>query len=290
VDVTAVRPHPQRHAVSLLSDDALPALGALLEADPFVNVAVSSRIAVTRSLTPPRLGGTMLGIGDRADLRAACFSGGNLVPIGGDAAAWEAIAGAVATYPRVCTSIVGRADAVEVLWQRLEPEWGPARSIRPSQPVLVLDHPVSASRDHGVRHAEERDFENYVHAAAQMFTEELGVAPSVAPGVAAFRARVGELIRRRRAFVAVDASGAIVFKAEVGAVSRHSAQLQGVWVRPDLRGRGIATSALAAVCQHALALAPTVSLYVNDFNTTALRLYARLGMRQVATLATVLLA
>jgi hypothetical protein len=61
-------------------------------------------------------------------------------------------------------------------------------------------------------------------------------------------------------------------------------------VRPDLRGRGIATSALAAVCQHALALAPTVSLYVNDFNTTALRLYARLGMRQVATLATVLLA
>jgi hypothetical protein len=59
-------------------------------------------------------------------------------------------------------------------------------------------------------------------------------------------------------------------------------------VRPELRGRGISAPALAAVVQHALTLAPTVSLYVNDFNTAARRLYERLGMRQVAELSTVL--
>jgi predicted GNAT family acetyltransferase len=63
-----------------------------------------------------------------------------------------------------------------------------------------------------------------------------------------------------------------------------------VWVRPDLRGRGIATAALATVFAHALALAPSVSLCVNDFNVAARRLYARLGMRQHATLSTVLLS
>jgi predicted GNAT family acetyltransferase len=60
-------------------------------------------------------------------------------------------------------------------------------------------------------------------------------------------------------------------------------------VRPDLRGRGIGTAGLATVLTHALTLAPTVSLYVNDFNVPAMKAYRRLGMRQVATLSTVLL-
>jgi len=33
----------------------------------------------------------------------------------------------------------------------------------------------------------------------------------------------------------------------------------------------------------------TLTLYVNDYNTAARSMYARLGMRQVATLSTVLL-
>lgn len=277
--------------MSVLGDGAMPALRALLDADPLVNVVIASRLGVTRTLDPDRLGGTMLGIGTASRLRAACYHGGNLVPVGGDVDDWDAIARAVLTQPRVCTSIVGRADAVGVIWRRVEPTWGPARSVRTVQPLLVLDRvpPIDVPH-HDVRRAEPEDFDSYLGAAEAMFTEELGVSPRVAPGMPAFRARVRELIRRRRAFVVRDRAGAVVFKAEIGAVSAHTAQLQGVWVRPDLRGRGIATGALAAVCAQALALAPTVSLYVNDFNAAALRVYSRLGMQQVATLATVLLA
>ena len=46
----------------------------------------------------------------------------------------------------------------------------------------------------------------------------------------------------------------------------------------DLRGRGLAAPAMAAVVRMVLAdIAPTVSLYVNDFNTAALALYRRVA-------------
>jgi predicted GNAT family acetyltransferase len=45
---------------------------------------------------------------------------------------------------------------------------------------------------------------------------------------------------------------------------------------------------MAAVIEHALRLAPSVSLYVNDFNEPARRLYDRLGLREVGILSTVL--
>ena len=119
-------------------------------------------------------------------------------------------------------------------------------------------------------------------------SEELGVSP-LGPNAPSYRRRIDWLLRSRRAFGIVDGDGRVAFKADLGAISPHTVQVQGVWVRPDLRGRGLATAALAAVFEHALTLAPSVSLYVNDYNAPARRLYARLGMREVATMATVLL-
>ena len=75
-----------------------------------------------------------------------------------------------------------------------------------------------------------------------------------------------------------------MFKAEIGALSGRTAQIQGVWVRPELRGRGIGTSALAASCDYALRQAPTVSLYVNAYNAPARAMYERLGFVQLNTL------
>ena len=71
------------------------------------------------------------------------------------------------------------------------------------------------------------------------------------------------------------------------------AQLTGVWTRDDLRGRGVATAALATTVDRVRAehLGPDgiVSLYVNDFNTPAIGLYSGLGFERVGTYATVLL-
>jgi predicted GNAT family acetyltransferase len=121
-----------------------------------------------------------------------------------------------------------------------------------------------------------------------MFEEELGSSPLSRGGAAAYRRRVRELIDTGRAFAVTDPYGEVIFKADLGAVTPQTCQVQGVWVRPDHRGRGLATAALAGVLRHALTLAPSVSLYVNDFNVPARRLYERLGMTQVEELRTIL--
>ena len=45
---------------------------------------------------------------------------------------------------------------------------------------------------------------------------------------------------------------------------------------------------MAAVLQYGLRRAPTVSLYVNSYNSTARALYDRLGFVQLTTLRTIL--
>jgi predicted GNAT family acetyltransferase len=284
--------HPgvrQRLRIRVLDDSDRRALQALLDEDPIVNAVVSARIHAVGSLRVHRLGGTVIGVRDGDRLVGACFSGGNLLPIGGDAQTWAALARFVTERPRVCTSVVGRAEAVAVMWPVLSAHWGPARSVRAAQPLLFTEGVTQAAIDGAVRPATMAELERYIPAAAAMFAEELGISPHIAPGTEPFRARITELVRSGRAFVRYDHRGQVVFKAEIGAVSERTAQVQGVWVRPDLRQRGIGTAAMAAVLKHAAALAPSVSLYVNDYNVAGRRLYDRLGMRQLATLSTVLL-
>ncbi len=259
----------------------LAALRALADAEPYANAVIAARL--DSALPPER---ELLGVGE--PLSAACYAGGTVVPIGGDAPDWTALADHLGRRRRTCSSIVGPADAVSVLWSELSPLWGPARAVRASQPLLVLERPVPIRADRLVRPAQTYELARYLPAAAAMFDEELGIAPLGGPKWGAYITRMADLIASGRALVRTDAHGDVVFKAEVAAVSRRTAQVQGVWVRPDRRGLGLATTAMAAVIEYGLRLAPSVSLYVNDFNVPARRLYDRLGMRQVGTLSTVL--
>jgi uncharacterized protein len=287
--VTSLRPTATAAwSVETVTDDQRREFERLVADEPFVNAVLASRLAAYRTLDPARFGGVVFGARN-GHLRAAAFHGGNLLPVGGDPQSWPALATHLATLPRICTSIVGRADTVAAMWPVLEPTWGPARAVRAAQPLLVLDrgqHRTAA--DDRVRPMRPADLERYLPAAAAMFTEELGISPFAGSSGPSYRRRVESMLATGRAFGIVDDDGRMAFKADIGALTAETCQVQGVWVRPDLRGRGLGTAALAGVLQYALRLAPTASLYVNDFNTAARRMYARLGMRQVASLATVL--
>ncbi|HEY1428116.1 MAG TPA: GNAT family N-acetyltransferase, partial [Candidatus Tumulicola sp.] len=74
----------------------------------------------------------------------------------------------------------------------------------------------------------------------------------------------------------------LCFFCNVGAWCRHTAQLQGVWTPPDLRGHGYAAASLAAICERLLDFSPSLSLFVNDFNESAVALYRRVGFEYVA--------
>jgi predicted GNAT family acetyltransferase len=273
---------------TLMSGDEL-ALRSLVQRNPVLNCVVDARLQRVPDLSPRRLGGQLWGLQDESNgLRAAAFAGGNLIPIGNDLNALELIAAQLARGGRSCSSIVGAADSVQAMWSVLARRWGPARAVRACQPLLCTQSVPAVEPDAQVRRVRPAELPRFLPAAVSMFTEELGVSPIGADSGRSYQARVAELISAGRAFARFDARGEVEFKAEIGVLGAATAQIQGVWVRPDLRSRGIGTAAMAAILRLALGLAPSVSLYVNDYNTAARRMYDRLGMRQVSTLQTVL--
>jgi predicted GNAT family acetyltransferase len=154
--------------------------------------------------------------------------------------------------------------------------------------VLELVEPPEVEPDPLVRRVRVNEVGTLLPACVAMFTEEVGVPPDSGDGGALYRARVEELVRTGRAFARIE-DGRVVFKAEIGAVTPFACQVQGVWVHPDLRGRGHSVAGMAAVVRAALAeIAPRVTLYVNDYNTAARAAYRRVGFREVGAVRSVL--
>ncbi|KAB1138890.1 GNAT family N-acetyltransferase [Micromonospora sp. DT46] len=273
--------------VRQLGESERRAVERLLDLDPFAGAQVAERITA-RGLAWWRAEGRVLGYGSRRNLESICWLGGNLTPVLATEPAVAAYADLLAGEERLCSSIVGRADAVLGLWDRLSAVWGPARDVRPNQPLLATDALPALRADPEVRRVRASEVDRLFPAAVAMYTEEVGVSPLADDGGRGYRRRVTDLVRTGRAY-ARFVDGRVVFKAELAVVTRRTAQVQGVWVAPEWRGRGIASAAMAAVVRDALLrVAPTVSLYVNDFNTPARRVYERCGFRPVGTLATVL--
>lgn len=273
--------------VRQLGESERRAVERLLDRDPYAGAQVAERVAA-RGLAWWRAEGRILGYGPRRQLESICWLGGNLTPVLADRSAVLAFADLLAGEHRFCSSIVGRADAVLALWEQLSAYWGPARDVRANQPLLATDALPSVPIDPEVRQVRPGEVDALFPAAVAMYTEEVGVSPLIDDGGRSYRRRLAELVRAGRAY-ARFVDGRVVFKAELAVVTRRTAQVQGVWVDPQWRGRGIATAAMAAVVRDALLrVAPTVSLYVNDFNLPARRVYARCGFRPVGTLATVL--
>ncbi|MBF6325602.1 GNAT family N-acetyltransferase [Nocardia cyriacigeorgica] len=217
-----------------------------------------------------------------------CFSGVNLVPLLGDQDALRAFAERAVRWPRICSSVVGRQELALPLWEMLAEHWGPARELRADQPLLALEEPPAAVPDPQVRRVRVDELDRYLQAAIAMFIEEVGVDPRAGDGGRGYRRRVAGLIESGRAWARFE-DGRVVYKAEVGSLSRRTGQIQGVWVHPDRRGNGLGTAGTAAVANAVIASGRTASLYVNDYNEIARKAYRRVGFRQIATFTTVLL-
>lgn len=272
----------------VLEPSELGAALAILESEPVDNAFVTSRVQVA-GLDPWRLGGEMWGWYADGRLRSLCYSGANLVPICATPEAVRAFADRARRTGRRCSSIVGPAEPTAHLWRLLEPNWGPAREIRAHQPLMVTEQlPATVAPDPFVRRIRKDELEVIMPACVAMFTEEVGVSPLAGDGGLLYQARVAELVAAGRSFARID-DGRVIFKAEIGAATTRACQIQGVWVDPEFRGRGLSEAGVAAVVRYALTdVAPLVSLYVNDYNTPARAAYRRVGFREVGAFMSVL--
>lgn len=273
--------------VRVLDDRDVATALDVLRRDPIGNVFVQSRVEAV-GLQPWRLGAEVWAHHTDGEMTGLCYSGANLVPALADDAALRAFADRARRQGRRCSSIVGDARLVAPLWRHLEPAWGPARDVRPNQPLMTADTDPRVPGDPLVRRVRPDEIDVLLPASIAMFTEEVGVSPVAGDGGALYRARVTELVTTGRSFARIE-DGRVLFKAEIGAVTAAACQIQGVWVDPELRGQGISVSGMAAVVAECLrSVAPVVTLYVNDFNHPARRAYERVGFREVGSFMSVL--
>ena len=233
---------------------------------------------------------TMLGYLGDGQIRSLLWSGSNVVPVGTTAGERDRYASFLSSRVRRATSIVGNADEGLDLARLLEEAWGAPTEVRGDQPNMVATA-TTYPADPLVRPATREDGPMVAPASIAMYTEEVGYDPTeYGPG---YVSRVFELCRKGHTFIRTgigpDGSERVEFKADIGALALGVAQIQGVWTVPDLRGQGLASAGMAAVINLVTrSIAPTVSLYVNAYNHAALRVYERVGFRQVGTFATVL--
>lgn len=263
----------------------LDAVRVVLESDPVASCMVACRV-LDFGVDPNAIGGELWT--RRTPAESLCYSGANLIPLRGSADDVSAFADKALSAPRRCSSLVGRAELVLPLWQRLEPGWGTARDVRADQPLMALDGPALCAADPFVRPVRMEELDAYLVAAIEMFIGEVGIDPRLGDGGRSYRRRVAGLIAAGRAWARFE-RGEVVFKAEIGSQSPTVGQIQGVWVHPQWRGRGLGAAGTATVSEAVLRGGRIASLYVNGFNEVARATYAKIGFTQVGTFATILL-
>ena len=272
---------PSRLRVRPIGRQDQPLALEALDRNPVRDVFIASRILHDGALTS--LGPSPLwGAFDGDHLRGLLHVGPNLVPATDDEAACEALATAAGgLYPT--RMLVGERRTVELLWSLIGPSLPAPREVRRRQYVYAVD-PGRLVRDPhhwapGIaRLAERSDEDRVLKLSAAMYTEEMGENP-MARDPDGYRRRVRMLISRGWTYV-YETAGQLQFKMDVGCASTRTAQIQGVYVPPSLRGHGVGTTAMSACCALAFDRHPNLSLYVNDFNVPAVALYERIGFER----------
>ena len=175
--------------VSMVRDAG--AVHRVIDADPVGACMVASRVA-DHGIDPTAIGGE-LWTRRHAD-ESLCYAGANLIPLRGQSADLSAFADKAMSSARRCSSVVGRAELVLPLWERLHTAWGPARDVRDNQPLLALSGRPVCAVDPEVRRVRIDELDAYLVAAVDMFIGEVGIDPRVGDGGRGYRRRVAGLI------------------------------------------------------------------------------------------------
>ncbi|MCA1782793.1 MAG: GNAT family N-acetyltransferase [Dermatophilaceae bacterium] len=257
------------------------------------NVFVASRILDGVIDTQPQ---SVLSHRSGRDVDALLWANANVVPVETTPESRSAFVDRLRRSRRRCASILGPREQVEQMWALVEPIWGQAREVRASQPLCVTSTPPSAlgvPLDPRVRPARVEEAELILPAAEHMFTHEIGYAPYTGSS-RAYVGAISALIRRGHTYIATDVGRdgveRVVFKTDIGSAALGCVQLQGVWLAPELRGRGYAVPLIAAAVEQIMCdVGQLVTLYVNDFNAPARAAYRRVGFVETGQFMTVLL-
>ncbi len=142
--------------------------------------------------------------------------------------------------------------------------------------MFELRWPVEVSRQpNDLRWATAADLNLITSVHAEMAFEESGVDPRE-HDVEGFTERCARRIEQGRTWV-VTAHEKLLFKADVLAETPKTTYLEGVWVNPEERGRGVGRGCLGQLARMLLWRTESISLCVNDDNEQAQTFYKKAG-------------
>jgi hypothetical protein len=126
-----------------------------------------------------------------------------------------------------------------------------------------------------LRLAVGEDLEHVVHAQAAMAFETSGVDP-LKKDALGFRQRYLRRIDKKRVWVVIE-KGRLVFKTDVIADTPQASYIEGVYVRPEERGKGLGRRYLTALGRILLERTNAIYLFVEDKDTRTKSIYSNLG-------------
>jgi predicted GNAT family acetyltransferase len=138
--------------------------------------------------------------------------------------------------------------------------------------LFELRHAMQVREEvEGLRRATVEDLDKIAPVQASMAEDESGTNPlEVDPD--GFRARCARRIEMGRVWV-LEEGGRLIFKADIQSDTPEVVYLEGVWVNPSERGKGVGRQCLRQLCQDLLASTNSVCLLVNEENQRAHTFY-----------------
>lgn len=265
-----------------LDNDDLAEVLNLLNQDFHANLFVASR---TSEILKQKSSSSILGYFEDGKLVSGVFYSANLVPFSITENAAIQFGKFFAKLHNRTASIVGTKSDVEKIWETSHSSFPKPRLVRENQLLFVLEKELPIVVDNKVRKVELTDLDNYVAASVEMFTGEVGLPPL---DLVEYRLRVKSQIEAGNSYAWFASDGRVLFKVDIGSQFNNAGQLQGVWLHPELRGRGFSVALLQmALNQIQQNSCQTITLYVNDFNVIAIALYERLGFQHRGNFRTI---
>jgi len=177
---------------------------------------------------------------------------------------------------RTAHMIVGDEEKVERFWRLYRDGGQEARRV--CRELFFVQRRAPDGEDvPGLRLATFGDLPHVMRVNALMAEEESGVNP-LAADAEGFRRRTLRRVEQGRVWVWVEA-GRLMFKADVMAETPEFTYLEGVWVNPEDRRRGLGRRCLAQLGRTLLARTRVLCLLVNEQNKDAQAFFISAGYK-----------
>ena len=202
----------------------------------------------------------------------------------------EAAIEAFAHLAQECRSVhmvLGEQDKIETFWTCYS-DGGQSPRLTCRELLLEQRGPIDL-RDavFGLRLATLNDLDLIVPAHAQGAFEESGVDPSQVDPTG-FRQRCSRRIELEQTWVLVE-NGRLIFKAEIITDTPTVIYVEGVWVDPQDRNKGIGSRCMSQLGRHLLRRSSSICLLVNEKSEAARACYKRAGYKIIGNYDTIFL-